>query len=94
MATRENWNRCNKKTILVDFGRVSFGNLELNIPEGATAPITVHFGEAFKDGRIDRKPPGTVRYNLSTIDPKGKTRGIAAPAESQPTKPRREKLII
>jgi hypothetical protein len=71
--------RVDEKTVLVDFGRVSFGNLELNIPEAATAPITVHFGEAFKNGRIDRNPPGTVRYNKTTIDPKGKTSVIAAP---------------
>jgi alpha-L-rhamnosidase len=71
--------RIDNEVILVDFGRVAFGNLELNIPDGTAAPITVHFGEAFKNGRIDRKPPGTVRYNLTTIDPKGKTSVIAAP---------------
>lgn len=66
-------------TILIDFGRVAFGNLELKLPDNATQPIKVHFGEAMKDGRIDRKPPGTVRYNLTTIDPKGQSTVIAAP---------------
>ena len=27
--------------------------------------MTVHFGEDFKDGRINRKPPGTVRYAVA-----------------------------
>ena len=68
-----------KQTLLIDFGRVAFGNLELTLPEGAQAPITVHFGEALKNGRIDRKPPGTVRYNFTKVEPDGRTSVIAAP---------------
>lgn len=48
--------------LLVDFGRVAFGNIRVTPPEGAAGEITVHFGEAFSNGRINRKPPGTVRY--------------------------------
>jgi alpha-L-rhamnosidase len=48
--------------VLVDFGRVAFGNLRLVPPAGATNHVIVHFGEAFVDGRINRKPPGSVRY--------------------------------
>jgi len=52
----------------VDFGRAAFGNLRLLPPVGATGEITVHFGEALApDGRIDRQPPGTVRYNLTAV---------------------------
>ncbi|HEY5232260.1 MAG TPA: family 78 glycoside hydrolase catalytic domain, partial [Verrucomicrobiae bacterium] len=47
---------------LVDFGRVAFGNLQLNPPTNAAGNITVRFGEAIVDGRINRKPPGSVRY--------------------------------
>jgi hypothetical protein len=47
---------------LVDFGRVAFGNLQLIPPAKATGQITVHFGEALADGRINRQPPGSVRY--------------------------------
>lgn len=53
-------------TYLVDFGRVAFGNVQLNPPAGATGNITVHFGEAFADGRINRQPPGSVRYAQAT----------------------------
>ena len=46
---------------LVDFGRAAFGNLQVTPPANAAGKsITVHFGEAFKAGRIDRKPPGSV----------------------------------
>lgn len=48
---------------LVDFGRVAFGNLQVTPPVNAAGQsIMVHFGEALADGRIDRKPPGSVRY--------------------------------
>jgi hypothetical protein len=53
---------CADGVVLVDFGRVAFGNSQLTPPTGATNKIKVHFGEAMKSGRIDRKPPGTVRY--------------------------------
>lgn len=66
-------------TILVDFGKVAFGNLRLVPPAGATDSITVHFGEALADGRIDRKPPGTVRYNKAIVTLNGAKPIIAAP---------------
>ncbi|MFC7335967.1 family 78 glycoside hydrolase catalytic domain [Haloferula chungangensis] len=71
--------RADAETILIDFGRVAFANLQLKLPENADQEITVHFGESLKNGRIDRKPPGTVRYNLTTIDPTGKSTVIAEP---------------
>ena len=48
--------------ILVDFGKVAFGNLRLSAPSGTTNAVTVHFGEAQLNGRVHRQPPGTVRY--------------------------------
>ena len=46
--------RIDAQTVLVDFGKVAFGNLKLRIPAGSRGGLTVHFGEAFKNGRIDR----------------------------------------
>ena len=49
---------------LVDFGRVAFGNLSLGPVNLATSQaVTVRFGEALKDGRVDTHPPGSVRYS-------------------------------
>ena len=53
--------RVKPDVILIDFGRVSFGNIHLTPPAGADHPVSVHFGEDLKNGRINRKPPGTVR---------------------------------
>jgi hypothetical protein len=57
--------------VLIDFGRVSFGNLHLTPPAGADHPVSVHFGEDFKDGRINREPPGAVRYAMTELHLKG-----------------------
>lgn len=65
--------------VLVDFGRVAFGNLRLSPPAGAAGPITVHFGEAFTDGRINRNPPGSVRYALARATMKGADSMVIAP---------------
>jgi hypothetical protein len=65
---------------LVDFGRVAFGNLSLVPPANATGTITVHFGEAFADGRINRKPPGSVRYARTEVALDGARPLIVAPA--------------
>eukprot|EP01035_Chromulina_nebulosa_P007634 gene7634-10305_t len=52
--------------VLVDFGLVAFGNLRFLPSADSTAPVTVHFGESLAAGRINRKPPGTVRYATTT----------------------------
>ena len=64
---------------VVDFGRVAFGNLRLAPPAAAKGSIIVHFGESSVDGRVNRKPPGTVRYNKTTVALDGKNSIIAAP---------------
>jgi hypothetical protein len=70
--------------MLVDFGRVAFGNLELRAPEDAE--ITVHFGEAFEDGRINRQPPGTVRYAEVSATLNEGPGVVAPPADERNTK--------
>lgn len=65
--------------LLVDFGNVAFGNLKLAPPANATNEIKVHFGEAFTNGRINRTPPGSVRYATTSAVLAGK-RMVVAPA--------------
>ena len=66
--------------VLVDFGRVSFGNLRITPPAGSSGQVTVHFGEAFQKGRINRKPPGSVRYASAKVELTAGTPVVAAPA--------------
>lgn len=59
--------------VLLDFGRVAFGNLAVNLPNHGA--LTFHLGEALRNGRIDRLVPGTplasppacVRYTAVTL---------------------------
>jgi hypothetical protein len=53
------------KTMFVDFGKAAFGQLKITLhsdTEGATALI--HLGECLKNGKIDRRPGGSRRYEL------------------------------
>lgn len=63
---------------LVDFGRVAFGNLRL-VPPSAIA-LKVHFGEAIEAGRINRKPPGSVRYKAVQVALDQDSSSVVAPA--------------
>ncbi len=67
---------------LADFGRVAFGNLSLTpANEHMTPPeaVTVRFGEALKDGRVDTHPPGSVRYTEVKVALNGAATVIVAP---------------
>jgi hypothetical protein len=58
--------RINDDVTLIDFGKVAFGNVVMPVAKG-TGTATVHFGEKLKGERIDRKPPGTVRYGATPV---------------------------
>jgi len=64
---------------LVDFGRVAFGNLRITPPAGANGEITVHFGESLAGGRVNRTPPGSVRYSVTRVSLAGAQAIVAAP---------------
>jgi hypothetical protein len=65
--------------VLVDFGRVAFGNLRLLPPAGAAGEVTMHFGEALASGRVNRTPPGSVRYSMTRVTLAGAASVVAAP---------------
>ena len=73
---------------LVDFGQVAFGNLSLTPANVAPSmPITVRFGEALKNGQVDRHPPGSVRYAEVKVAPKGaETVIVTPPVQARNTK--------
>jgi hypothetical protein len=72
--------------VLVDFGQVAFGNIELTAPAGFTGQLTVRFGEKLAAGSIDRQPPGTVRYSEVHVKiDAGEKMVIAPPADERNT---------
>jgi alpha-L-rhamnosidase len=73
-------------SLWIDFGRVSFGNLRVTMPAGDQTRMRFHFGEKSADGRVDRKPPGTVRYAVADVTPKsGESFVVAPPADKRNT---------
>ena len=58
--------RISDTVTLLDFGKVAYGNLVMPVPSGR-GTASVHFGEKLTAGRIDRDPPGTVRYGSTPI---------------------------
>lgn len=48
----------------IDFGKAAFGRLRLTLlGKSGSDTVTIHLGEAQKDGRINRTPGGTIRYS-------------------------------
>ena len=58
--------RIDDNVTLIDFGKVAFGNVVMPVPKGR-GTAKVHFGEKLTGDRIDRKPPGTVRYGATRM---------------------------
>jgi len=80
--------RIDKKTTLVDFGKVAYGNVAMRVPQGESGYGYLHFGEKLKDGRVDREPPGTVRYGVSRFGLRSRERGnwvVPAPVDLRNT---------
>ena len=80
--------KINDRVTLIDFGKVAFGNIMLNASQIDSGLATVHFGEKLKNGRVDRKPPGTVRYGVTNIRKNADETGervVPAPIDSRNT---------
>jgi hypothetical protein len=59
----ESLTRPGEDVFLADFGRDAFGQISLNIySDQGTDTVLVRLGECLADGRVNRHPEGTVRY--------------------------------
>ncbi len=48
----------------IDFGKDGFGRIRITLlGKSDTDSVSIRLGEAVKDGRIDRKPSGTIRFS-------------------------------
>lgn len=54
--------RTGADSYFIDFGKDAFGTLELDYKTDKAETLTVRIGEKLKDGKIDRKPGGTIRF--------------------------------
>jgi alpha-L-rhamnosidase len=70
----------------LDFGRAAFGTVI--IPVAAARALVVHLGEKLDDtGRIDRSPPGTIRYRRIEQQAQPGDCRIVIPPDERNTKP-------
>lgn len=53
---------------MADFGKDAFGQLTLTLTTTQKSDtVLVHLGECLSNGRVNRKPGGTIRYNCYTL---------------------------
>jgi hypothetical protein len=53
-----------------DYGKAAFGRLRLNLySENGTDSVTIHLGEAEKNGSVDPDPGASIRYSRMRIKP-------------------------
>ncbi len=56
---------------LFDFGRAAFGTLKLRLKSSCDTTLQIRVGEQLReDGRIEREPQGTIRYQELTLEVK------------------------
>lgn len=55
-------------SILLDFGKDAFAQIELTLDSEADNSIEVHLGEKLDGIHIDRKPGGTIRHSVYRLD--------------------------
>ena len=72
---------------LIDFGKVAFGYLQLDIDSPEAAELEVHLGERGDENGVNKKPGGTIRY-YKVMQPlaKGKNQlDVRAPVDKRNT---------
>jgi len=52
---------------MIDFGKAAFGQVRLTIESDEADTMTIRLGEAEREGRVDRKPGGTIRYTQYSL---------------------------
>ncbi len=63
-------NQIDEMHYFADFGKASFGRIRVNLfSDTGTDSVTIHLGEAKKNGRVDRSPGGTIRYSRYVVIP-------------------------
>ena len=51
-----------------DFGKAAFGTLAIEYHEAKKGTLTIRLGEKLQNGKIDRNPGGSIRYQETQLD--------------------------
>jgi len=82
------YRKNNDGSFFIDFGKAAFATLELNYKPEEAATLKIRLGEKLADGKIDRTPGGTIRYQEVglTVVPGKNTYQIALKPDERNTK--------
>ncbi len=56
------FEQTSEESYFIDFGKDAFGTLELTYKTNESETLTIRLGEKLQDGKIDREPGGTIRF--------------------------------
>ncbi|MBK8506272.1 MAG: family 78 glycoside hydrolase catalytic domain [Saprospiraceae bacterium] len=75
-------------SIFIDFGKDAFGTLAFDFKGIKQGPLKIRLGEKLLDGKIDRNPGGTIRYQEVSLELKpGQTKyTLSLPPDERNTK--------
>lgn len=75
----------NANTYFIDFGKDAFASLQLNYSNLKTDTLIIRVGEELKDGQINRKPGGTIKYQevKMVVNPTTKTYQLNLKADAR-----------
>ncbi|HCC50748.1 MAG TPA: alpha-L-rhamnosidase [Porphyromonadaceae bacterium] len=60
--------RTGTSDVFLDFGKAAFGQFVVTLTSDAeTDSVVIHLGEHIADGKVDRNPGGTIRYQRYTV---------------------------
>lgn len=62
------FEKITEDSYFIDFGKAAFGTLEISLKVPEPGALTVHLGEKLLNGRIDRNPGGTIRYQQVRLE--------------------------
>jgi len=60
-------NKLSDSLTFIDFGKDGFGRLRLTLSAQKEDTIVIRMGECIEEGRINRKPGGTIRYSSYSL---------------------------
>jgi arylsulfatase A-like enzyme len=73
----EEFRKTDNNVYFIDFGKAAFGTLEINVAPDNAGKLTVRLGEKLEDGKIDRNPGGTIRFQEIELELEpGKTKYV------------------
>ncbi len=88
------FKKLSKDSYFLDFGKDAFATLEFNYKTKIKDTLIVHIGEQLIEGKINRKPKGTIRYQKIKVpvNPTQLSYSISIKPDKRNTKPMAVKL--